>query len=59
MMLGCILFILVIPKSPLAIQSRKQLSLKRESQQNEGMLFMAFGFPKGKRSTDRYSILAV
>ena len=42
----------------LVIQSQRDLNHQRQPQHLESMFSAALGFPKGKRVTDHYSILA-
>ena len=51
-------FVLIIHDLPLAIQPQKHLILKLQPQHNKDMMSSSLGFPKDKRATDHYSILA-
>ena len=51
-------FVFIIHDLPLAIQPQKHLILKLQPQHNKDMMSSSLGFPKDKRATDHYSILA-
>ena len=58
-MFDCILFLVIINELCLAVQSQRNLLLKRESQHNGDMLSISRFFPQGTRFTDDYFILAL
>ena len=58
-MLNCILFVVVVYELPLAVQSQRNLILKRLPQHEGGIFSTSHSFSKGTRDTEDYSILAL